>query len=399
MFGVTRSASRFIMWEAAAQSSGHTSWFRSGSRLPWSGSRSGSPRRRGVMVAASMMPLALAFLATMGYRYEPVYLHFLDLFRETLGGSPVFLSLVAAAVFDAYAVARSVPLAWELMAVDLVALAAVGPRTFSLHDIASVRPLPLAAAGLVLGAIAWRGRHSGRAAVAAGLFVAAITRGCAEVWPNADSTAIALHALIAALMTLGAFFDDWLGRFCGGVCLRRLAGARYRCRGSCPFDRQRTTGDPRPLVSAVRHGRDGGLWFRWRTIRRFVAIAGASVVAWAGHSGLQSYQQLRRIVTGLDQIVLGLLFFLIAAAISLRKAGLWPRSGGTVKVLVSFTVGVSLRNPPSGTDECALRGIFPAVTDRPGSTEFQKLWGLPVSSLACVVSCQNLSRHGPGGYD
>ncbi len=58
-------------------------------------------RRRGVMVAASMMPLALGFMATTGYRYEPVYLHFLDLFRETLGGSPFFLSLVAAAAFHA----------------------------------------------------------------------------------------------------------------------------------------------------------------------------------------------------------------------------------------------------------------------------------------------------------
>jgi hypothetical protein len=32
-------------------------------------------RRRGVMVVASLMPLALAFMATRGFRYEPVYLH------------------------------------------------------------------------------------------------------------------------------------------------------------------------------------------------------------------------------------------------------------------------------------------------------------------------------------
>ena len=56
-----------------------------------SGSRSGSPaRRRGVMVAASAMPLVLACLATTGHRYEPVYMHFLALFQQTLGGTPVF---------------------------------------------------------------------------------------------------------------------------------------------------------------------------------------------------------------------------------------------------------------------------------------------------------------------
>ncbi|HEX3450569.1 MAG TPA: hypothetical protein VHS97_20105, partial [Isosphaeraceae bacterium] len=60
-------------------------------------------RRRGVMVVASLMPLALAFMATTGFRYEPVYLHFLDLFRQTLGGSPVFWALVGAAAFHAYA--------------------------------------------------------------------------------------------------------------------------------------------------------------------------------------------------------------------------------------------------------------------------------------------------------
>ncbi len=288
-------------------------------------------RRRGVMVAASMMPLALAFLATTGYRYEPVYLHFLDLFRETLGGSPFFLSLVAAAAFHAYAVARRVPLAWELLAVDLVALAAVGPRTFALHEMAVVRPLPLAAAGLVLGAVAWRGRHSGRAAVAAGLFVAAITQGCAEVWPNADSTAIALHALIAALMTFGAFFDDWLGRFAQAWACVALLGLSVAAAVHVPLIDNSLPVNLAPwyplCVMAVTAAY--GLLAR---DRRFLAIAGTALVAWAGHSGLQSYQQLRRVLTGLDQIFLGLLFFLIAAAISLRKAGLWPRSGGNTGI-------------------------------------------------------------------
>ena len=53
--------------------------------------------------------------------------------------------------------------------------------------------------------------------------------------------------------------------------------------------------------------------------------AAATLAAWTAHSGTQSYQQLRRVLVGLDQIVCGLLLFLVAAAISLKKAGLWPQ--------------------------------------------------------------------------
>ena len=215
-------------------------------------------RRRGVMVVASLMPLALAFMATMGFRYEPVYMHFLDLFSETLGGSPVFLTLVGAAAFHGYAAVRRVPLAWELLARDLVALAAVGPMTFDLHETIAMHPLPLAAAGLVLGTIAWRGWHSGRAAAAAGLLVTAITRGCAEIWPDADSTLIAIQLFIVALMVFGALFDDWLRQLAQNMRVGRFAGDRCRCRGSCPGDRPSLAGQARPLVASVRHRCDPG---------------------------------------------------------------------------------------------------------------------------------------------
>ena len=46
----------------------------------------------------------------------------------------------------------------------------------------------------------------------------------------------------------------------------------------------------------------------------------------SAHSGAPNYKQLRRVLVGLDQIACGLLFFFVAGAISLRKAGIWPRS-------------------------------------------------------------------------
>jgi hypothetical protein len=284
-------------------------------------------RRRGVMVAASIVPMILVFVAMMGHRYEPVYLRFLDLFRETLGGSPVFLALVASAVFHAYAASRRVPVAWELLAVDLASLAAVGPKTFTLYETSAMHPVPLAAAGLVWGTVAWRCRHSGRAAAAAGLFVAALARSCSEVWPTASSTAIALQLTIVALLTVGALFDDWLGQLARKcACVALLALGIASAVHVPPID----TSLPAKLA----------LWYPlcviiaslayWLLVRDrlFLAVAAASLAAWLGYCGWQSYQQLRRILTGLDQIVWGLVFFLIAAAISLRKAGLWPRASG-----------------------------------------------------------------------
>ena len=167
-------------------------------------------RRRGVMVAAAGLPLLLACMAMTGHRYEAVYMHFLDLFIGTLGGSPAFLTLIAAILILAYAAARRVPLAWELMAVGLAALAVVGPKTITLFDTVTPRSLPLVAAGLVLGSVAVRRRSSGRAVLAAGLLVAGITRGQAEVWPHADLLPIALHLSIVAMLVVGAVFNDRL---------------------------------------------------------------------------------------------------------------------------------------------------------------------------------------------
>src|SRR5262249_37436393 len=60
--------------------------------------------------------------------------------------------------------------------------------------------------------------------------------------------------------------------------------------------------------------------------RLYFGGAGISLAAWLVHSGINLYDQLRKVVVGLDQIAWGMLFFLLATAISLRKAGLCPRA-------------------------------------------------------------------------
>jgi hypothetical protein len=75
------------------------------------------------------------------------------------------------------------------------------------------------------------------------------------------------------------------------------------------------------VVHAVATGRYGGLLTR----RRHTANGAAIVGVWILANGGRAYLRLRGVASGLDEIALGLLFFLLAALISGRKAGILER--------------------------------------------------------------------------
>jgi hypothetical protein len=287
--------------------------------------------RRGVMAVASAVPLGLAFLAMTGHRHDPVYTQFLRLFMDCLGGSPAFLSLIAAIVFLIYALARRSPLAWELMSVGLVAISIVGPKTTDLSGLVSPRWPPILAGGLVLGFSAWRSHDSRCALIAAGLLVAGLTLGWATVYPHANLGVIAVHLIILAFLTVGAVFDDLVAdavRSIGALLLLLLGfvSATGYFKASDTFPAGLAECYP-ALVAAVAFGY-GFLVHDYTYLETaFICLA-----AWLGRSGWLAYSQLRKAVAGLDQIVWGLVFFSLATAISLRKAGLRP--GRMAKPLV-----------------------------------------------------------------
>jgi hypothetical protein len=285
--------------------------------------------RRRVMISASALPLGLALLAATGHPHEPVYRHFLGMFLNTLGVSPFCLSLVAAIVFLAYATARRVPMAFELMAAGLAALAVVDPLTVDLSGLVSPHAATMGLAGLVLATSAWRRHDSRRAALAAGCFVVGFTRAAQGLWPALDPWPIGLHLSVAAVLSVGGIFDDVPGR------LARRAGAL----ALLVLGLDAATGHPRiwaamppelvtwyPLLIAVSAWTTGLL----ASDRFYPAGAAINVAAWLAHSGVQTYSQFRKVLVGLDQIAWGMLFFLVAMAISLRKAGLWPRTVPTL---------------------------------------------------------------------
>ncbi len=279
--------------------------------------------RRGVMFLASALPLLLAGTCLYGHRFEPVYQYFLHTFMRTLGGSPAFLTLIAAAVFYLYAAVRKVPLACEFLCVALIGLGMVGPHTVIAYDLDQSRPVPVLAAGLLLGSIAWRRHSAFRAATAACLLVLSGTDLCAQVWPAAPLASIAIHLTMAALLVLGAGFDNWLRDLAQVICPMVLAalgvGAVFRLPMIEPFV-------PMSIISwypllAIVIAATYGVSMRQML---FTASAVFTLASWVLDSGLHGYQQLRRLFLGLDEILAGILFFIVALAISLRKAGLVP---------------------------------------------------------------------------
>jgi hypothetical protein len=82
-------------------------------------------------VAMSVLPGVL-ILAMARHPSDLVYQSFLRTFRQGLGGSPLYLSLIAVCGLYSYAACRRVPLARGGLALSLLALAFVGPDTFDL---------------------------------------------------------------------------------------------------------------------------------------------------------------------------------------------------------------------------------------------------------------------------
>ena len=175
----------------------------------------------------------------------------------------------------------------------------------------------------MLAFAAWRTRDSRRAAIAAGCLVTAITRGAGEFWLSIELWPIELHLSIASLLVIGGLFKDGPGR------LARRSGAL----ALLVVGLDAATGHPRiwlsmppmliavyPLLIAV------SAWSYSFLVRDrlYLGSGSISLAGWMVHSGWEAYDHVRKVLVGLDQIVWGMIFFLVAMAISLRKAGIWP---------------------------------------------------------------------------
>jgi hypothetical protein len=282
-------------------------------------------RLRAVLAVALAAPAGLVALAVVGHQPDPVYQGFLATFSARLGGDPLYLTLLAATGFYAYAALRGVALATEGLTAALAALAVVGPSTLAGGELLAPRPEPILAAALLqLGLGLWRGQSWRCLAGVGGLgAVVALAPAGAEADPNLHLLAV-FHVVLFGLLFVGASFGDLLAR------VLRLAGAALvvlACLAVLFGPVNRSVGLPPvaveayPLVLAALLAGYGWL------LGHRVSLAGAALVlaCWSAAAGWRGYRSLREVVVGLDMMALSLGLFALAVLVSLLKSGALAR--------------------------------------------------------------------------
>jgi hypothetical protein len=278
-------------------------------------------RRKGVLRAALAVPPILLVLAMVGHRPEVVYQGFLAQFVARLGGTPLYLTLLATAGFYAYAALRRVGPAVEALTAAMAALAVVGPSTLDLGELTAPRAWPLlAVAALQLGLGLWR-RDSWRCLVGVGCLALAATVGLAGSGAGTHRGPVAFHLAMVAALIVGAAFDDALGRLlrragAAMALLACLAVASGRLDGAGPLPSWVPAAYP-PAMAALIALYGLGLGDR-------AAIAAGVIAAgfWLAAAGWRGYCALRQVVAGLDYITVGLVLFALAVLTSVAKGGL-----------------------------------------------------------------------------
>jgi hypothetical protein len=283
------------------------------------------PRPRHALAAALALPAGLVALAMVGHRTDPVYQEFLGAFTDRLGGGPVFLTVLAATAFYAYAALRRVPFAVEALTGALVALAFVGPFTLSLDDLAAPSPGPLVAAALLQLALGLRRRESWRCLLG-GVVLATAAALALPVQPDATALRglIALHLALTAMLIVGAAFDDalaWLLRAGGAGLVLVACLAVLFVPLDPPARLPQWERDVYPLIMAALLAGYGLL------LRHRPSLATATLVlaCWLLAVGWRGYCFLRQLIMGLDYITVSLALFAVAIGVSLAKSGALSR--------------------------------------------------------------------------
>jgi hypothetical protein len=288
-----------------------------------------SSRKRGAgrvaTTLALLAPIGLVALAMLGHdRPDPVYHRFLSEFRGRLGGTPAFLTLLGALPLFALAIRRRVPGGLDAMTLGLAALAVVGPTTLDLDSLSPTDPMPLALASLVQATAAIRRRDPLRGLIASAFAIGSVSASLPDSASGAIPLIVAAHLALLVLLGFG-LRAGLLGEWCRdlGVVLSSMLGLAWASGAFADlFDRIGPAAEvaylPAMACLAASYAAIGGG-------RPFRAVSVLLLGGWMLCYGWRWYAELRRIVPGLDQIVLGLVSFLVAAMISMAKAGMLRR--------------------------------------------------------------------------
>jgi len=277
-----------------------------------------------VLRTALVAPAGLLALAAAGPAAGGNDFGFRETFSAALGGSPLFMTLLAVNVFYFVAMLRRVPHAAEALTAALAALLVCGPETVDLRTLAQPQALPLMLIAALQLLIAWRYRSALCCLVAACCLVGGLSLEFRGTMFTAYRGLVPLHLLLAAVLLIGAAFRS---RF---AALLQLLGAAVilaavvaavvvdpRLLGNPPAAWLRVY--PAAMIAlAVAYG--------YLTANRwYLAPALGGSACWAGVAGWQAYGTLRETMAGLDQIAWGIVCLLVAMLISLTKMGVPQR--------------------------------------------------------------------------
>ncbi len=169
-------------------------------------------RHRPTQLAALALALGTVVLSGVGLGENPVAVDFLARYADRLGGTPLFVALVAAGGFAAGAWVRRVPLAVDALTLVLLGLAVVGPDTARLADARPAQLAFLVAAWAVqLGVGLWR-REAWRWGLAGGAPTVWVGLEGWRLYLTARAAMAGLDYLVAGLLLFPAAVLVSLGK-------------------------------------------------------------------------------------------------------------------------------------------------------------------------------------------
>ena len=281
---------------------------------------------------ALAMPLGLVALGFIGHRDDAIYREFLGLFTGTLGGHPIYLTLLASVAYYAYAALRRVPLATEALTLALVASAIVAPDGVIKVSTDRLLPAPILAAAVLQLVLGWR-RCAAWRCLLAGLSLVAVVAILLpkEIWAGPWGVVIVFHLALLTLFVVGAIFQDqaswWLRRAAAVLVTAACVATMFGGLSGLPAWPAWSVVSY-PLVMAALLASYGLL-----LSHRLAVILPVWIVAcWLARVSWWGYVVGRHVMAGMDQLALSMALFIVAVTISLGKAGMlkglgWQRSG------------------------------------------------------------------------
>jgi hypothetical protein len=275
-----------------------------------------SRRRWGTQIA--LVVAAMAPALTILPRGDLVYDGFLQSFIDTTSVTPWYIMLCATAVYYAIGILRRVRGSFDSLSICLGYLSVSRPDGFGPSWDQSPSPtILLLIALLQLALVVIRGKS--RSALAAGWCV--LAAGYLQYGMPLSLTFGSMHALVIVALIVAALFDDWLARSLRGIGAMAILMAAWHWHGGDIT----AAGDwPGWLTSCYGFGLFAfALAYGWWVGEPlYYVVASLLAIVWLGDHGIRLYRELRQRMPGVDLVLGGLLFFVLAMLVSLNKIGI-----------------------------------------------------------------------------